>query len=304
MAHFGPGAGQSKHRRLPGFFRSFRKSSSRSACSAMAPPGPLAPHRLAADPAPPRAGAVPFEEDDKDASIWFLDHTYHENMLGMFRKINAKERVVGWYSTGQRIRDSDLAITALLETYCARPVLVVVDVQPKVEVLPTKAYFAVDEVKESGTEAARKVFQHLACEIGAYEAEEIGVEHLLRDVKDSTVGMLAAGVASKVQSVRGLKQRLGHIERYLDLVLAKELPPNNEVLGLLQEIFNLLPNLDLGQTVKSFSVKTNDMMMTMYVAMLMRTVLALHGLIVNKEKRLHAIRHQHKPAEGPAVPAA
>ena len=247
---------------------------------------------------------MPFEEDDKDASIWFLDHTYHENMLGMFRKINAKERVVGWYSTGQRIRDSDLAITALMETYCARPVLVVVDVQPKVEVLPTKAYFAVDEVKESGTEAARKVFQHLACEVGAYEAEEIGVEHLLRDVKDSTVGTLAAGVASKVQSVRGLKQRLGHIERYLDLVLAKELPPNNEILGQLQEIFNLLPNLDLGQTVKSFSVKTNDMMMTMYVAMLMRTVLALHGLIVNKEKRLHAIRHQHKPAEGPAVPAA
>merc|ERR1711871_1004257 len=55
---------------------------------------------------------------------------------------------------------------------------------------------------------------------------------------------------------------------------------------------------------KSFSVKTNDMMMTMYVAMLMRTVLALHGLIVNKEKRLHAQRHLHKPAEGPAVPAA
>jgi len=31
---------------------------------------------------------VPFEEDDKDASIWFLDHNYHETMFDMFKRIN------------------------------------------------------------------------------------------------------------------------------------------------------------------------------------------------------------------------
>lgn len=31
---------------------------------------------------------VPFEEDDKDPSIWFLDHNYHEAMFGMFKRIN------------------------------------------------------------------------------------------------------------------------------------------------------------------------------------------------------------------------
>jgi hypothetical protein len=34
--------------------------------------------------------AVPFEEDDKDTSIWFLDHNYHEQMFSMFKKINGK----------------------------------------------------------------------------------------------------------------------------------------------------------------------------------------------------------------------
>ena len=247
---------------------------------------------------------MPFEEDDSDSSIWFLDHNYLEAMFHMYKRINAKEVVVGWYSSGPTIRASDMEINELLRRYCADPVMCVVDVNPTEEGIPTKSYLAIEEVKPESAEKSARSFVHVQSEVGAYEAEEIGVEHLLRDVKDSTVGTLAAGVASKVQSVRGLKQRLGHIERYLDLVLAKELPPNNEILGQLQEIFNLLPNLDLGQTVKSFSVKTNDMMMTMYVAMLMRTVLALHGLIVNKEKRLHAIRHQHKPAEGPAVPAA
>jgi hypothetical protein len=32
--------------------------------------------------------AVPFEEDEKDPSIWFLDHNYHETMFDMFKRIN------------------------------------------------------------------------------------------------------------------------------------------------------------------------------------------------------------------------
>lgn len=35
-----------------------------------------------------RVLAVPFEEDDKDPSIWFLDHSYLENMFRMFKKVN------------------------------------------------------------------------------------------------------------------------------------------------------------------------------------------------------------------------
>lgn len=47
---------------------------------------------------------MPFEEDPKDPSIWFLDHSYLENIFVMFRKVNAKEKIVGWYSTGRNCR--------------------------------------------------------------------------------------------------------------------------------------------------------------------------------------------------------
>lgn len=33
---------------------------------------------------------VPFDEDDRDDSVWFLDHDYLENMYGMFKKVNGK----------------------------------------------------------------------------------------------------------------------------------------------------------------------------------------------------------------------
>lgn len=37
---------------------------------------------------------VPFDEDEKDPSVWFLDHDYLENMYGMFKKVNGKTCVL------------------------------------------------------------------------------------------------------------------------------------------------------------------------------------------------------------------
>uniref|UniRef100_A0A061RFW7 26s proteasome regulatory subunit n=1 Tax=Tetraselmis sp. GSL018 TaxID=582737 RepID=A0A061RFW7_9CHLO len=73
--------------------------------------------------------AVPFEEDEKDPSIWFLDHSYLESMHQMFKKVNAKEKIIGWYSSGPRLRSSDLDINQLLSNYCETPILVICEVQ-------------------------------------------------------------------------------------------------------------------------------------------------------------------------------
>ena len=47
--------------------------------------------------------AVPFEED-KNEGVWFLDSNYLENMFAMFKKVAAKEAIVGFYSTGPKVR--------------------------------------------------------------------------------------------------------------------------------------------------------------------------------------------------------
>jgi len=54
--------------------------------------------------------ALPFEEDERDLSIWFLDHSYHEEMYKMCRKVNVREKLVGWYTTGPKIRAGDLQV--------------------------------------------------------------------------------------------------------------------------------------------------------------------------------------------------
>lgn len=66
----------------------------------------------------------------------------------MFKKINAREKLVGWYHSGPKLRASDLEINELFKKYTPNPLLVIVDVQPKEVGVPTDAYFAVDEIKD------------------------------------------------------------------------------------------------------------------------------------------------------------
>lgn len=139
---------------------------------------------------------------------------------------------------------------------------------------------------------------HTPSVIEAEEAEEIGVEHLLRDIRDVAVGTLSTRITSQLQSLQGLHLRLRDIGQYLQKVLDHELPVNHAILGHLQDVFNLLPNLSTPPTTqrisgqepqmenselaRAMSVKTNDQLMAIYISSLIRAITAFHDLIENK----------------------
>lgn len=156
----------------------------------------------------------------------------------------------------------------------------IVNVKPDNEGLPTSAYTSV-EVSAAGKETER-VFEHLPSEVGAYESEEVGVEHLLRDINDPSVSTVGAKVRSKIAGLRGLQERLETIAAYLRDVDSGELQANQEILGHIQEIVGLLPNMSVEATRKAVMQQTNDMHMAMYVSGLVASVLALHELTTNK----------------------
>lgn len=88
-------------------------------------------------------------------------------------------------------------MSSILNPFSYTQVLVIVDAKPKALGLPTDAYYAIEEVHDvsdhsischdcknhthvqDGTPTTR-TFEHTPSEIGAEEAEEVGVEHLLR----------------------------------------------------------------------------------------------------------------------------
>ncbi|CAE1243416.1 PSMD7 [Acanthosepion pharaonis] len=237
--------------------------------------------------------AVPFDEDDKDKSVWFLDHDYLENMYGMFKKVNAREKVVGWYHTGPKLHQNDVAINELMRKYCPNSVLVVIDAKPKDLGLPTEAYIAVEEVHDDGTPTT-KTFEHVSSEIGAEEAEEVGVEHLLRDIKDTTVGTLSQRITNQLMGLKGLHSHIDDVNRYLEKVASGQLPVNHQIIYHLQDVFNLLPDVNLQDFVKAVYVKTNDQHLVVYLAALIRCIIALHNLINNKIQNRDAEKSEGK----------
>ncbi|EHK98857.1 putative 26S proteasome regulatory subunit rpn-8 [Glarea lozoyensis 74030] len=217
--------------------------------------------------------------------------------------INAREKLIGWYHSGPKLRASDLEINELFKRYTPNPLLVIIDVQPKESGVPTDAYFAVEEIKDDGT-TTTKTFVHTPSIIEAEEAEEIGVEHLLRDIRD-------------VASLQGLHLRLRDIGQYLQKVLDGTLPVNHAILGNLQDVFNLLPNLSTPKTsshipngidapvkndselAHAMSIKTNDQLMAIYLSSLIRAITAFHDLIENKiQNRQQQEEKEAKKDEG------
>lgn len=220
-------------------------------------------------------------------------------MNEMCKKINAKEKLIGWYHSGPKLKASDLKINDLFKKYTStNPLLLIVDVKQQGVGLPTDAYVAIEQVKDDGT-STEKTFIHLPCTIEAEEAEEIGVEHLLRDVRDQAAGGLSIRLTNQLKSLKGLQRKLKDIVSYLNKVINGELPVNHTILGKLQDVFNLLPNLgspnedemnlksadvvnSSNNLQKALTVKTNDELMVIYVANLVRSIIAFDDLIDNK----------------------
>lgn len=224
--------------------------------------------------------AVPFEEDPQDPKVWFLDHNYLETMFGMFKRINAREKIVGWYSSGPGVKVPDIQINESFKKYEANPIFVVIDIQASETLeLPAQAYVSKEEVNEEGSIV--KNFLHLPTILGCSEPEEVGVEHLLRDVRDVAATSLATETQHKIAALKAMLTRIQTIQDYINSVLTGG-KANHEIFFKLQESFNHLP--DTNSLSQEFAINQNNTYLALYLASITRSVLSLHSLINNKSK--------------------
>jgi 26S proteasome regulatory subunit N8 len=231
-------------------------------------------------------------------------------MLVMFRKVNAKERVVGFYSTGPQIRTNDLRIYDIVERYTGHytngmknmsipsypAIFSIIDIRPNRSDLPVTSYKVTEEIGSSNKTAdgssknkrIERVFAHVPTSLGAVEAEEVGVEHLLRDIHDPTISTVASLIQEKVSGLQTLRTKLIECQQYLESCIrtsensTSTAKINPDIIANLQTIVSLLPNLNTKELIQSMMKQTNDMYMAIYVASLIRTVIALHDLVNNK----------------------
>lgn len=96
------------------------------------------------------------------------------------------------------------------------------------------------------------------------------------------MGSLTQRIDAKLGGLSGMLRQLDEIHNYLQLVTSKQLPINHQVMYKLQDMFNLLPDVGMNDMIRSLNMTSNDQMLNIYVACVMRAILALHDLINNK----------------------
>lgn len=187
----------------------------------------------------------------------------HASLFDLFYKVSHKLKIMGWYHTGPKMYENDLEITKSLVSFVKSPFLVIINVHLGNCDLPVQT-FRLDEQDE---------FMHVNSSIEAEEAEEVGVEHLIRDIREEASGSITARMKEIRESLVVCENVLLEIGSYLDDVLSGNLQPNKEIVDLCQEIFNSIPKLE---------EPLDEAFSDCYVSELTKTVIALNDLKRNR----------------------
>ncbi|KAL0266020.1 UNVERIFIED_CONTAM: hypothetical protein PYX00_011737 [Menopon gallinae] len=205
--------------------------------------------------------AVPFEEDEENG-VWFFDTAFQLNMFDLFKKIHSNEKILGWYHSGANLHKNDRDITMSLASLVQNPLLLVVDIYAEKGGFPVKVFRAQDGE-----------LVHVNTCIEAEEAEEVGVEHLIRDIKHENYER------NKVikESLLSYEQSLGVIESYLENVLSGAVEGNPKILARLQDCLNSIPSL---------MSCNEENRVECYSANLVRSIVAMNDLDMNRKSSI------------------
>jgi len=155
-------------------------------------------------------------------------------MYELFHKVNSKEVIVGWYHTGPKMYKNDIEITRSFLKVIDNPYLVIINIHADDFDLPIQV-FKLNKQKD---------FIHINSKIEAEEAEEVGVENLIRDARVESAGSLRENINIIKNSMYVYFNCLSVIENYLEAIINDEKEYNYEILNLLQEILNSVPSLN------------------------------------------------------------
>ncbi|KAM0676663.1 proteasome regulatory particle subunit [Binucleata daphniae] len=219
--------------------------------------------------------ALPFEESKK---TFFIDTSYLENMLVLHRKINSKEKVLGWYHTAKVLQAKDPFITTLFESLTANPLLLVVDLST--ENVPLKMYRQRNTIQNATKNTAKNdtndinydknIVSELCpvqCRIEAEEAEDVGVEHLLRDIKEDDGEDIKE---SLILYNKGIKM----IVEYIDNVINKKIECDMDIMNEIQECLN-----------ERIEIECKENISECYLACLIKSVCLMKDLQSNRKQR-------------------
>ena len=121
-----------------------------------------------------------FPHEENSMPICFFDQIYMEKIAMMHRKINSKENVIGWYILKKKVKLSDLDIHSIFFGYTHTPILLHIWASKQLNGLILDVF-----LKSQQNVSEKLAFKTLSVKIGMLESEQIAINQLLINAKNS-----------------------------------------------------------------------------------------------------------------------
>ncbi|CAI0411016.1 unnamed protein product [Linum tenue] len=210
--------------------------------------------------------AVPHNESSDQVA---LDIDYHHNMLLSHQKVNPKEVIVGWYSTGLGVSGGSALIHDFYAREVSNPVHLTVDTGFRMGAPAIKAYVSVNLSLGDIQLAAQ--FQEIPLDLRMIEAERIGFDIL----KTTMVDKLPSDLEGMEASMQRLLALIDDVYKYVDDVVQGVTAPDNSVGRFISEVVASLPKLSPAVLDNLVNDNMQDHLLLLYLSSITRTQLSI-----------------------------
>lgn len=221
-----------------------------------------------------------------------LNSNFHTTMLALTQRITPKQKVVGWYSTGETINENTTLFHEFYGQDVESPMHLLLDLGLGGRRMSCKAF--VSSGLTLGSTRVGTAFRDVSCTVMSSESDRAGIDTLLKMTERAapppatggkakvakpaptpTVGGGAGEIDSVESTVKKLLQTLEEVTEFVDKVVKGEATADPAVVRLLQQLVASAPRLPTESFGKMFNTQVQDMLTIVYLANLTRTQLAL-----------------------------
>lgn len=197
-------------------------------------------------------------------------------MAQLHTKVNSREKVVGWFSTGSQVSGSDALIQSFYGNETPNPVHLTLDTSLQDGHMGVRAYVS-KTLSIGGKELARE-FQEVHCEVNRLEAEKAAGDLLTAQ----TVDKLPGDLEGLTTSFDKLEATLAAAKAYVDAVIADHQQHgggnnnNNVAVGRgLSEAVAAVPHFSTEEFQRLIKDSQNDVVLTLYLGNLIKAHISL-----------------------------
>ncbi|KAJ1702448.1 hypothetical protein LUZ63_002227 [Rhynchospora breviuscula] len=204
-----------------------------------------------------------------DSNTHTLDRAFLEKKQELYKKVFPTFYILGWYSTGSDVEETDMLIHRSLMDINENPIYVLLNpaIIHSQKDLPISIYETELHVIDGNPQL---IFVKSSYNIETVEAERISVDHVAH-LKPSDGGSAATQLSAHLtgihSAIKMLNSRVRVLHQYLVAMQRGEIPLDNSLLRQVLSLLRRLPAIESEKFQDEFLMEFNDTLLMTYLAM-------------------------------------